>query len=436
MPRLSLAMIVKNEEDRLAHCLDSVRELVDEMVILDTGSTDRTAEIAHSFGARVHAFTWIGDFSAARNAALRHCSGDWILVLDADEAIDRLDHGIIRAALEAKDIQAYFLWIREYFRSGAFIGISGPPQRNDGRYTEGAAFSHQQGYQAVRLFRAQPEPVFQGRVHELAEQYFEQRRLSTGRLEAAVHHFGKVDAQRDAAKQREYTRLAKEEVRCHPEDPMAHYNLVQQALQVDDWQAVRDSAKAYLRLAERVPMMIYLGAAQACLHLGDPAAGLPYIEAMLAQQPGHAVALDARGEVLAKLGRLDEAQASFLAALESDPGFTLPFLHLSRLLDEGGNATGARSVLEAGLDQNPRDLALWTALVGRSAAREPGRVAGDAWDAIQALPEAGEGVWHLIVIHALLAQGEKADARLVLARGLNAFPVHPELRAISQRLES
>lgn len=436
MPRLSLAMIVKNEEACLAHSLESVRDLVDEMVVLDTGSTDRTVEIARAFGAAVHAFSWIGDFSAARNAALQHCTGDWILVLDADEAIDRLDHGAIRAALEAKDIQAYLLWIREYFRSGAFIGISGPPQRNDGRYTEGASFSHQQSYQAVRLFRAQPGPVFQGRIHELAEQYFQQKGLPTGRLEAVIHHFGKVDAQRDAIKQREYTRLAKEEVRCHPGDSMAHYNLVQQALQVDDWEAVRDSARAYLRLSERVPMMIYLGAAQACLHLGDPAAGLPYLDAMLTQQPGHAVALDARGEVLAELGRMDEAQASFLAALESDPGFTLPFLHLSRLLDEGGNAASARSVLEAGLDQNPQDLALWTALVGRSAAREPNRVAGDAWDAIQALPEGGEGVWHLIVIHALLAQGEQADARLVLARGLMAFPNHPELKAMAQRLGS
>jgi hypothetical protein len=94
------------------------------------------------------------------------------------------------------------------------------------------------------------------------------------RLEAAIYYFGKVDAQRDAVKQREYTRLAKEEVWRHPEDPMAHYNLVQQALQVDDWAAVRDSAKAYLRLVDQVPMMIYLGAAQACLHLGEPAAGL------------------------------------------------------------------------------------------------------------------------------------------------------------------
>jgi tetratricopeptide (TPR) repeat protein len=278
--------------------------------------------------------------------------------------------------------------------------------------------------------------VFQGRIHELAEQYFQQKGLPTGRLDAAIHHFGKVDTQRDAIKQREYTRLAKEEVRCHPEDPMAHYNLVQQALRVEDWEAVRDSAKAYLCLVERVPMMIYLGAAKACLHLGEPAASLPFLDAMLGQQPGHAVALDARGEVLAKLGRLDEAQASFLAALDSDPGFTLPFLHLSRLLDEDGNHANARSVLEAGLDQNPQDLALWTALVGRSAAREPGRAAGDAWDAIQALPEGGEGVWHLLVIHALLAQGEQADARLVLARGLKSFPNHPELKAMARRLES
>ena len=73
MTRLSLAMIVKNEEERLAHSLGSVKDLVDEMVVLDTGSTDRTVEIARSFGAQVFPFTWQDDFSLARNAAISHC---------------------------------------------------------------------------------------------------------------------------------------------------------------------------------------------------------------------------------------------------------------------------------------------------------------------------------------------------------------------------
>jgi len=434
MHRLSLAMIVKDEEDRIGHCLASVQGLVDEIVVLDTGSTDRTAEIARGLGAQVAVHSWTGDFSQARNAALARCTGDWILVLDADEAIDGLDHAVIRKALEAPGIQAYHLWLRDYFRSGAFIGISGAVQRNTGPYREGADFSHQQSYRAVRLFRAQTEPVFRGRVHELAEMYFQEKGLPIAQLEAVIHHFGKVDAQRDQRKQLEYTRLAKLEVEAHPGDLMAHYNVVQQALLVEDWQAVLASTETYLALSDRVPLLIHLGASQALLNVGRCEEALPHLEAILARQADHVVALDAKGEVLRRLGRDAEGQACFLLAMEKEPGFTLPFLHLARMLDGQGNVAMARSVLEVGLDQNPKDLALWTALVGHSASREPERAAADAWDALQALPLEGQGIWHQLVIHALLAQDERADAKLVLERGLQAFPGNPELLALAGRI--
>lgn len=86
-PILTLSMIVKNEEKMLPGCLESVRGLVDEIIIVDTGSTDRTIEIAKSYGAKVHNFTWNDDFAAARNESLKHCTGKWILYLDADERI-------------------------------------------------------------------------------------------------------------------------------------------------------------------------------------------------------------------------------------------------------------------------------------------------------------------------------------------------------------
>lgn len=73
---LSLSMIVKNEEKFLPDCLESVKGLVDEIVIVDTGSTDTTKEIAARYGARIFDFEWIGDFSAARNYSLGQCTGD------------------------------------------------------------------------------------------------------------------------------------------------------------------------------------------------------------------------------------------------------------------------------------------------------------------------------------------------------------------------
>jgi glycosyltransferase involved in cell wall biosynthesis len=85
--KLSLCMIVKNEEATLAECLNSVKDFVDEMVVLDTGSTDRTVEIAQEFGANVYFFEWCNDFAIARNQALSVVTGDWVLVLDADEKL-------------------------------------------------------------------------------------------------------------------------------------------------------------------------------------------------------------------------------------------------------------------------------------------------------------------------------------------------------------
>ncbi len=88
MITVSLCMIVKNEEAVLARCLDSVADLVDEIVIVDTGSTDSTKEIAARYGAKLYDFTWIGDFSAARNFAFSKCTQEYIYSADADEVLE------------------------------------------------------------------------------------------------------------------------------------------------------------------------------------------------------------------------------------------------------------------------------------------------------------------------------------------------------------
>ena len=88
---VSLCMIVKDEEKYLARCLQSAKTIVDEMIVVDTGSSDRTKELATIFGAKVFDFAWENDFSSARNYSLSKASGDWILVLDADEMISEKD---------------------------------------------------------------------------------------------------------------------------------------------------------------------------------------------------------------------------------------------------------------------------------------------------------------------------------------------------------
>jgi len=85
--KISLCTIAKNESNSLQNCLKSVQNVVDEIIVLDTGSTDKTPEIAQEFGAKVYHFQWCNDFSVARNEALKYVQGDWVLVLDADEAL-------------------------------------------------------------------------------------------------------------------------------------------------------------------------------------------------------------------------------------------------------------------------------------------------------------------------------------------------------------
>lgn len=105
-PLLSFCMIVKNEAQNLSRCLSSVRDYVDELVVVDTGSEDATVTIAQSFGAKIAHFTWCDDFAAARNFAASQVTGTWILTLDADEELI-VESSTWREALQASDVLAY-----------------------------------------------------------------------------------------------------------------------------------------------------------------------------------------------------------------------------------------------------------------------------------------------------------------------------------------
>ena len=167
---LSVCLIVKNEEQFLGQCLKSVQGLADQIVVVDTGSTDRTVEIARAHGAEVHAFAWCDDFSAARNAALEHATGDWVLVLDADEELPPDQHEALRKLLRAEAVMAWRL-----------------PLQDAGREAEGCSY-------VPRLFRNAPGLFFVGRVHEQVFSSLEPRRKEWGldsRLgDATIRHHG------------------------------------------------------------------------------------------------------------------------------------------------------------------------------------------------------------------------------------------------------
>jgi FkbM family methyltransferase len=199
-PRLSVCLIVKNEEKFLAQCLTSVRGLADQIVVVDTGSNDRTVAIAKEHGAEVHHFAWCDDFGAARNAALEHATGDWILMLDADEELPSESHGALRKLLSEPAVMAWRL-----------------PIIDVGREAEGCCY-------VPRLFRNAPALFYIGRVHEQVFTSIEVRRQEWGldsRLgDAALRHHGYLpEVVKDRNKIERNLRLLEKAIVELPDEP-------------------------------------------------------------------------------------------------------------------------------------------------------------------------------------------------------------------------
>jgi hypothetical protein len=190
-PTLSLCMIVKNEQANLVRCLSSVKDVVDEMIVVDTGSTDRTKEIAAALGARVFDAPWNDDFAEARNISLSKATGDWILVLDADETLSTRDHERLRPLIRKsqKGIGGYNLTTRNYVTEPNTAGWTA----NNGTYETEEEGTGWYPSIKVRLFRNDIRIRFSGAVHELVEQSMLGAGMMSAACDVPVHHFGKLD---------------------------------------------------------------------------------------------------------------------------------------------------------------------------------------------------------------------------------------------------
>lgn len=107
-PTLSLVVLVKNDEDTIGRCLSSVKDAVDEIIVVDIGSTDRTIEIANLFDAKVFFYEWTGDLARARSTAMEHATCDWVMFLEAHEELVREDAIVIRELLEDSEREGFF----------------------------------------------------------------------------------------------------------------------------------------------------------------------------------------------------------------------------------------------------------------------------------------------------------------------------------------
>jgi len=194
-PLLSLCMIVKNEEKNLEECLKSVQGLAEEIILTDTGSTDKTIEIAQKYGAKIEHFPWIKDFSAARNHSISKATGRWIIWLDADDRLPQKTIEELRRTLSMETPNKVF-----------YLEIC----NSTGEGKSGTRFSQ------IRVFPNNPKIRFEGRIHESPLSSIRKLRLAEEKIPLDVFHTGYEDPALLKEKQLRNMALFKEE---YP-DPM------------------------------------------------------------------------------------------------------------------------------------------------------------------------------------------------------------------------
>ena len=300
-PTLSLCMIAKNEEQFIGDCLASVRNLVDEIILVDTGSTDRTVEIAESFGAKIHRLPWQGDFAAARNASLKHATGDWILVLDADEMIPSEHHAELKRALRSQDFVGYNLIIEN------LLGEEGE--------------THQTAL-IFRMFRNRPDIRYEGIIHEQALPSAERTGMPVQNVNARIIHRGYLDRyvnERD--KHERNLAILLRQIEDEPENPYAHFNLGQTYKMKGQQE---ESARAYeqalgLLKAQNAPLTtaywphLYFSFVDLYRLMGRFDQALALADEAIEKFPSYPDILMTRGLVLLDMTRFEEAIACFEA---------------------------------------------------------------------------------------------------------------------------
>lgn len=224
---LTVCMIAKNEEANLPRCLSSLLPLADEIIIVDTGSDDRTRDLARIFGAKVYDFSWNGDFSTARNESLSHASCRWILVMDADEVLSPQDHERLRQLLSEKAAMPHALAIvsRNYM-----LQVNREKwQANDGRYPLEEAAGGWVPSTKVRIFPNGMGIVFENPIHEIVEPSLERSGIPVSDCNIPVHHYGFLDEERITAKKLSYYELGIKKLAEKENDLKALYELAVQA---------------------------------------------------------------------------------------------------------------------------------------------------------------------------------------------------------------
>lgn len=300
--KVSLAMIVRDEEANLPSCLDSAAGLFDEVVVVDTGSADRTIAVATSCGARVGHFIWCDDFAAARNASLDLATGDYVFWLDADDRIEPAERPRIRQLLDGLDStdSAYFF---HYIYPGDRAG-------------DEFVINH------LRLFPRKADVRWTYRIHEQIIPALHKSLIKILNTDIRVRHDGYLGTPASQKRKRDRTLrllLAEEEVR--PGDPLVCFYLASVALEEGDSRGALD----YLKRCLADPNSCGLGAkpyiflAEAHRQLGEMDAALAACAAGRKAFPEDPEPLFSEAGLRMQAGDKDGAEACWLGIMASEP---------------------------------------------------------------------------------------------------------------------
>jgi len=343
---LSLVIITKNNEKDLERCLKSVKGLVDEIILVDTGSSDGTKKIAAKFTDKIHDFKWTGDFSEAKNYALNLATGRWIINLDADESVSREDHGKITNLIKnaPSNVFGFSLIQRNYTsKPGSFGWVSSTGDE----YEESRVATGFIPRRIVRLFRKDLKIYFEGRVHDSVEKSIIRENKNILALEVPIHHFGMLNRSLDRTKM--YIDMEKENLRKG--DSFQMYQIATQLHSVgdlDDALAWLDSSleanpKFNLAWLEKGTILLERGNFERALYSLKEAESLGEHEMIF----GHL------GITLAQLERIDEAIEYFRKAIKMNPKNADFYFNLGLTLNSANRKTEAGLAFKKALELNP-----------------------------------------------------------------------------------
>ncbi len=300
---ISLCMIVRDEERFLAQCLRSAQDSVDEIVIVDTGSTDRTVEIARGFGATVLHHAWRNDFAWARNRSIEGATRRWILFLDADEELLPQSRPAL-AAIRTAPAYQNGIWVRCRNRSDDYLGTG------------------EMSHALIRIFPNHPEIRFKGMIHEFPTIGGRPNGLDAQVAPIEILHHGYVKEMvsgRDKAARN--LAILKEASEREPDDAYHHFNLGTTYFLMGDYPAARDAFERMLALVgdERRGFLangLAILAENYTDKLGDAVRGEAVARRALGVAPHYANAHFQLGKALSAQGRYEDARAAYLAAID------------------------------------------------------------------------------------------------------------------------